>query len=108
MMEMPSKASETRQVSMTAFYVGQLSIPSFWSPSGPKTQTQAERSAAVKARKWIILAYQQGKGEPFNAQEMIEYLDISRSVIRNTLEMMEKEGLLRRVNLNGRVHWTRK
>jgi len=104
--EMPSKASESTPVSLTAFSLQQLALPSFWGAQTPPQKTYAEMMAANLLRRWTILAYCQGKGAPINAREIIDYLGESKETVRSTLERMERDNLMRRENVGGKLHWS--
>lgn len=100
--EMPAKAS---QESLTAFYLHQLSLGSFLDALTAPQKTLSQKMAANLLRRWTILAYCQGKGAPINAREIIDYLGESKETVRSTLERMERDNLVRRENVGGKLHW---
>lgn len=102
MSRMPNKATESRQESLTAFYLHQLSLGSFLKPVERMThaahaEARAKRIEAIRA----ILK----ESQMATIMELALELDETRECIRSTIAAMEKSGIVRRVNSNGRLNW---
>jgi hypothetical protein len=105
MIECFQDSQEATAKSLTAFYLAQIARPSFLEAMTAPAKTLSQKMEANLLRRWTILAYCQGKGGPVSAREVIDYLGESKETIRSTLERMERDNLMRRINVGRVLHW---
>jgi hypothetical protein len=100
--EMPSRASQSTPVSLTAFYLAQLSLGSFLKQETPKgmKQKMEERAARIETIKRLMAG-----GEPFSVRDICNVIGENKEVVRGTLEKMDKTGIVRRINHDKQVKW---
>jgi hypothetical protein len=104
-LEILEEAPESLCVSLTAFYLCQLSRPSFLiEPTAPQKSFK-QKMEENALRRAAVLSYMQGKGAPANARELIDYFKESKETIRSTIDRMERDKVLRRINVNRVLHW---
>ena len=98
-------SQEATAKSLTAFCIYQAMRPSFLiEPTSPQKSFKQIMEENF-LRRATILAYMQGKGSPANARELIDHLKESKETIRSSIIRMERDKVLRRINVDRVLHW---